>query len=140
MFVSSNPTATRTDAASQAENAKKEAARKGQDKDGFMKLLMSQMTHQDPMEPMSNQEMMQQMVTIESLDRTQKLETSIKSLNTNMFMSSANLIGRDVTVQDPDDTQKTITGKVEGLRVDNGTANLVINGKNYAASTMISVQ
>lgn len=119
---------------------KSNASRTATDKDGFMKLLMSQMTHQDPLEPMSNQEMMQQMVSIESLDRQLNLEKSIKALNTNLFMTSANLVGKNVTVLDPNDPEKTLSGKVEALKVQDGTANVVIDGKNYPSSSLISVQ
>lgn len=116
------------------------SSRTATDRDSFLKLLMSQMTHQDPLSPMSNQEMMQQMISIETVDGTQQLDKQIKSLTTGLFMTAGNLIGKTVTVQDPKDPSATVSGVVQSLKVDNGTANVVLDGKNYSVSTLISVQ
>jgi flagellar basal-body rod modification protein FlgD len=49
-------------------------------KDDFMELLMAEMTNQDPLEPLSNEEYMGQMAQLQSLESTQNMETLMKTL------------------------------------------------------------
>ena len=74
------------------------------DKDGFLKLLMAQMQHQDPFSPMDNGQMMSQMAQFSSLEQMQGMNANLASslqwdllfnqtINNTMATS---LIGREV--------------------------------------------
>lgn len=74
------------------------------DKDGFLKLLITQMQHQDPFTPMDNEQMMSQMAQFSSLEQMQSINSNLASslqwdllfnqtINNTMATS---LIGRDV--------------------------------------------
>lgn len=74
------------------------------DKDGFLKLLITQMQHQDPFSPMENEQMMSQMAQFSSLEQMQSMNANLASslqwdllfnqtINNTMATS---LIGRDV--------------------------------------------
>lgn len=110
------------------------------DRDQFMTLLLEQMTHQNPLEPMSSQEMMQQMVGIETVDRIQSLETQIKAMNQSMTWQSAGLVGREVELQNTEDPTHPISGLVERVRVKDNKVSLVINGTEYSAALLSSVK
>jgi len=74
----------------------------------FLKILLTQLTYQDPLKPMDNQQFMAQMAQFTSLEQTQQLNTKIETLITNQAaLQSIGLIGKTVDVN-------TATGLVTG--------------------------
>ncbi|MGJ3704000.1 flagellar hook capping FlgD N-terminal domain-containing protein [Variovorax sp. AFSI2.2] len=74
----------------------------------FLKILLTQLTYQDPLKPMDNQEFMAQMAQFTSLEQTQQLNNKIETLITNQAaLQSVGLIGKTVDVN-------TSTGAVTG--------------------------
>ncbi|HSV47300.1 MAG TPA: flagellar hook capping FlgD N-terminal domain-containing protein [Ramlibacter sp.] len=66
----------------------------------FLKILMTQLTFQDPMKPMDNQEFMAQMAQFTSLEQTQQMNEKMSQLITNQAaLQSVGLIGRTVDIQ-----------------------------------------
>lgn len=79
----------------------------------FMKILLTQLTYQDPMKPMDNQQFMAQMAQFTSLEQTQQLNSKIATLIGNQAaLQSVGLIGRTVDVSS---TSGTLTGTVVSL-------------------------
>jgi len=63
----------------------------------FLKILLTQLTYQDPLKPMDNQEFMAQMAQFTNLQQTQQLNDRIDTLITNQAaLQSVGLIGRTV--------------------------------------------
>ncbi|MDA8456963.1 flagellar hook capping protein [Acidovorax sp. GBBC 3334] len=78
-----------------------------------MKILLTQLTYQDPMKPMDNQQFMAQMAQFTSLEQTQQLNNKITTLIGNQAaLQSVGLIGRTVDVNA---TGGTLTGTVVAL-------------------------
>jgi len=74
----------------------------GLGKEAFLKLLVAQLTNQDPLEPMDNQEFLGQLSQYSSLEQLMNLNDTL-SLNNDLTMSVHNalmmdLIGKDVKV------------------------------------------
>lgn len=66
----------------------------------FLKVLMTQLTYQDPLKPMDNQQFMAQMAQFTQLEQTQQLNTKLDALlATQSALQSVGLIGRQVEVQ-----------------------------------------
>jgi flagellar basal-body rod modification protein FlgD len=79
------------------------------DKDAFLKLLMTQMQQQDPLDPMDNKEMLSQMAQFTSLEQMTNLnQTFAKSNSIASFMSATNMLGKEVELPNPLD----VTGKL----------------------------
>ena len=79
----------------------------------FMKILLTQLTYQDPMKPMDNQQFMAQMAQFTSLEQTQQLNNKIETLITNQAaLQSVGLIGKTVDVNTP---TGAVTGTVSAL-------------------------
>lgn len=77
----------------------------------FMQVLMTQLTYQDPLKPMDNQEFMAQIAQFTTLQQTQELNSSMQALVLNQAsQQSIGLIGRTVGVS-------TSTGAVSGTVV-----------------------
>jgi len=63
----------------------------------FLKMLITQMTHQDPTDPMDNREVLAQMGTIQTLESNTRLVDAIEDLTLQYRIGAgAGLIGREV--------------------------------------------
>lgn len=85
----------------------------------FMKILVKQLQMQDPMSPMTNQEMVAQLSTIRELEMNTRLSAKLEQLTDQQrFGSAAALIGRHVrgTVTDADGSAFPMEGVVTGVR------------------------
>ncbi len=71
--------------------------------DRFLKLLVTQLQNQDPLNPMDNAQVTSQMAQINTVTGVEKLNTTMEGLNTQFVqmqaVTGASLVGRDVTVQ-----------------------------------------
>ena len=87
------------------------------DMDGFLKLLIAQMQNQDPLSPMENTEIMQQIGQIRSISATDKLTDTLDSVLMGQNLSTASsMIGKKVTALTDD--AKNITGVVDRVSVE----------------------
>lgn len=74
----------------------------------FLKVLLTQLTYQDPLKPMDNQQFMAQIAQFSSLEQTQETNSAIAQLITNQAaLQSVGLIGRTVDLT-------TASGPVSG--------------------------
>lgn len=79
----------------------------------FLKILLTQLTYQDPLKPMDNKEFMAQMAQFTTLEQTQQLNEKISALITNQAaLQSVGLIGRTVDVST---SSGPVTGTVVAL-------------------------
>lgn len=103
----------------------------------FMQLLLAQMTQQDPLQPMSNQDLMSQIIGIETLDRLDSLNTSVQGLATSNTVTAGDLLGKTVEVADGNSTVK---GTVESIRLGGSTPQVVVDGTAYGLNSVTSVE
>lgn len=91
------------DARNQAEAAEKAAKRNEMGKDEFMKLMITQMNNQDPLEPQGNAEYMAQLSQLSMVEGIQNLnkvtEGFITSLQSSQALQASALVGRKVQIQ-----------------------------------------
>jgi flagellar basal-body rod modification protein FlgD len=75
----------------------------------FMKILLTQLTYQDPLKPMDNQAFMAQMAQFTSLEQSQRLNDKLELLVANQAaLQSVGLIGKTVSA-------RTDTGSISGI-------------------------
>jgi len=80
------------------------------DKDDFLKILITQLQHQDPTNPMQDKEFIAQMAQFSSLEQMTNMASSFGKLSSVLNSSEAqSLLGRNVEVLDG---EKAIYGKV----------------------------
>lgn len=100
--------------------------------DMFLKLMLEQLKYQDPLNPMDNQDFLAQQAQFTQLEELQQLNNNM-SVN-NSISQGMSLIGKEVTLVNPDNADQTITGVVEeAVFYTNGCA-VKVNGKEYPAS------
>jgi flagellar basal-body rod modification protein FlgD len=106
-------------------------------KDQFLKLFVAQLQHQDPMNPMQDQDFMGQMASFSTLEQVTNLATANEAIAANLHLSqSVGLIGRTVTWTDEADV--THTGVVEKVSQQDGNPVLTISGTEGVDPTTIT--
>jgi flagellar basal-body rod modification protein FlgD len=91
----------------------------------FMQMLMTQLTHQNPLEPMSDSDMMNQYAQLNSLSELQSIKTSISQMAaTNLTGYAASLIGKNVKALDGNGNN--VSGLVDSVSLQDGTVQLHI--------------
>jgi len=117
-------------------NKKTGAAQKMGSQD-FLNLMMKQLQYQDPMEPTSNADFLAQQAQFSQLDATTAMNSNIAS--SNAVARAQSLIGQNVTITDPDDAEKTITGNVTAATINGSNSGFVMNGKTYTLGSLQSI-
>ena len=122
--------------ATQSKSSSASAADGGIDKDTFLKLMIAQVSHQDPMSPTDSSQWMSQMAQFTTVEQLTNLAQNSASTQKDAQMSNAvGLIGRDVSYAG--DTG-TVTGQVESVQVDSSGPTLTIGGVPGIAPTALT--
>ncbi len=109
------------------------------DSDQFMQILMAQLTHQNPLEPMDNAEMMSQFSQLNSLQELREIHTGMDKLSTsNQVMYLSSLIGKTVKVNRTDG--KVVEGIVEGVVIEKDNPQLRIDNEEYPLDDVIEIE
>ena len=114
-------------------------------KDEFLKLLITELQHQDPTNPMEDREFIAQMAQFSSLEQmlnfNKNMETLLESVS---FQSSFNLLGLNVEIDsegnfDSEGNPLFIKGVVESVSKNNNEIYVKVNGENYPVKNIVSV-
>lgn len=104
--------------------------------DDFLKLLVAQLSAQDPMNPQKDTEFVAQMAQFSALEQSRAMQSDMAGLRSEQQILQANaMIGRTVALQDG--AGNIVTGVVSGLLVENGTPRIVVNGQPYPLSQLL---
>jgi len=99
----------------------------------FLKLLVTQMTSQDPLNPQSDTAFAAQLAQFSALQQSQTMAGDMQSLQANA------LIGRTVTVASTTNSSQTASGVVSGIDLSSGSPEISINGSLYNLSQITSI-
>jgi len=106
--------------------------------DDFLKLLVAQLSAQDPLNPQKDTEFIAQMAQFSSLEQARAMEADMSGLRSDQqLLQPSNMIGRTVSLQDS--SGAIINGVVSGLNLQTGTPQIMVNGNPYAMNQLISV-
>jgi hypothetical protein len=104
------------------------------DMNTFLKLMITELQQQDPLNPMDNKDMLDQIAQIRAVGASDQLTKTLNSVLLGENISSAtNLIGADVSAI-TDDGQ-SITGVVNRISIDKGAPKLHIDNMPSLAPT-----
>ncbi len=106
--------------------------------DDFTKMLVTELQNQDPTQPMSNTDLMNQVSQIQSIESNQQLTSTLQSVALGQSIASAgSLIG--ATVTGTDSTGKQVTGTVNSASISNGSAVLNVGSSSIALSSVTQI-
>ena len=105
------------------------------DKNAFLKLLVTQLQYQDPLNPQEDAEFVSQLAVYSQLEELQNMSKTSENSQT------LSLVGKEVILATKDTTNEVsyTQGRVDYVTYDNGVAKLSINGKLYNLSDVYSV-
>lgn len=120
----------------------------------FLTLMLQQLQNQDPTQPTDNTEWLAQLAQYSSLEQMTQMNEGlnncmdyIRALYSDMAANSEitqtlSLIGKEVSVKDPDDETgtKTITGTVSEASFEDGSGKVKINDKYYSIANIVAVR
>ena len=115
------------DAFNKALNGTK-APQQNLDKDDFLKILITQLRHQDPTKPMEDREFIAQMAQFSSLEQMTNMSRQFTELTATLKGAQAmNLIGREVEIVNGD---STVGGTVDAV-TGGAFPQILVNGVYY---------
>ena len=117
---------------------KKTGASQELGQDAFLMLMMEQLKYQDPLSPVGNTEFLAQQAAFTQVSELQQLNDAVNS--SSQVTQACTLMGEHVTLTDPNDSKKTISGEVTAVTFSNNAAQLVIGDKEYPLNLLIGVE
>ncbi len=107
-------------------------------KEDFLKLLVTQMKNQDPLDPVKNEDFIAQLAQFNSLEQMINLNKNFEQLNTLQTLTqSASLIGKAVAWNDEDG--KTQLGVVSAIEMQDGVPMLVVDDMMIDISKILAI-
>lgn len=97
----------------------------------FLKLLVTQMQQQDPMNPQKDTEFIAQMASFSALEQSKTMQQDMAQLR------AGSLLGDMVTVKA--DKNTTLTGVVDSVEFSDGKPSLIIGGVPYELSDVLRI-
>jgi len=112
------------------------------DKDAFLQLLVLTMQNQNPLEPMSNSEMLGQLAQFSALEGQNNLNESFADMNSNMdqlnFISASQMLGK--VVEGVDLNGKLLSGIVEAVHLDDSLVVLTVDGQLMSMAGIVRIE
>ena len=112
-------------------DATKAAANQGYDKNAFMNILCAQMKYQDPLEPTSNTEYINQYATFTQVEQLSNMAEAFS------MSRASDLVGKTVIVTN--EAGQQVQGKVDYVTYKSGEAYLNVDGTDYKMEDVSSV-
>jgi flagellar basal-body rod modification protein FlgD len=104
----------------------------------FTKMLVTEMQNQDPTQPMTNTDLMNQVSQIQSIEANQQLTSTLQAVALGQSIASAgNLIGRNVSGLDAKGNK--VSGTVSSVSISNGSAMLNIGSSSLSLNEVTQI-
>lgn len=133
---------TTSSSAKAADVAASEKARTTMDKNDFLKLFMTSLQYQDPLNPMQNSEMMQQLSQLGMMEQVTNMTAAVDKLAKGNLETqaadAARLVGLTVTAEGEDGSP--IKGKVEKITFSDGLTLLSVAGKTIEIGSIEQIE
>jgi flagellar basal-body rod modification protein FlgD len=106
-------------------------------KDDFLKLLITQLSHQDPTKPLEDREFVAQMAQFSTLEQMTNMNGELAKVLGLLARSQAvNLLGKTVEIAQG---QGSITGRVQAVS-GSQYPQVLVDGRYYDANEIVSVK
>ena len=104
-------------------------------RDDFMKILVTELSSQDPLEPMDNSQFLDQLIGLQTLDQSAAMTDGLRTFQNFMEMSyGSSLVGKNVKALGNDG--ELVEGNVSKVVVEDGSASVVVDNKKIPVSAV----
>jgi flagellar basal-body rod modification protein FlgD len=104
----------------------------------FIKLLVAEMQNQDPMNPMDNSQILQQISQIKAIASNDKLTSTLTSMQLQQDMTSASVL-LNQTITGLNAGSDSVTGKVDSVSVADGKVQLHVGNNTIDLKNVAQV-
>lgn len=101
------------------------------DQDDFLKLLVTQMTTQDPLKPMEDLSSFSQLASFSALEQNKATQASMSMIQANSMLGHF--------VQVTDDLGKSMVGQVDQVLMIEGEPQLVVDGERFTLDKVSAI-
>jgi flagellar basal-body rod modification protein FlgD len=106
--------------------------------DDFLKLLVTQMTTQDPLNPQTDTQFISQMAQFSALEQAKSMQAEMAQLRADQdLIRAGGLLGKVVAVRVT--PELVMEGTVSAVQVEAGTPKLIIEGEPYGLNQVITI-
>jgi flagellar basal-body rod modification protein FlgD len=106
--------------------------------ESFIKMLVAELQSQDPTNPASNTEILQQVSQIKAIQSDDNLSTTLQSVQLGQSLATAsNLIGR--TVSGKDTNGDAVSGQVTKVSIDNSLPTLYVGDQSLPLANVTDI-
>ena len=114
------------------------------DKDDFLKLLVTELQHQDPTNPMQDREFIAQMAQFSSMEQMMNMNKSMESIVDKFnFQTTYGLLGINVEIYSQGKEEgaepKTVNGVVKSVSRNGSEVSVMVNGEMYPISEIKTI-
>ena len=107
--------------------------------DDFLKLLVTQMTTQNPLKPMEDLQSFAQMASFSALEQNKALFKEMSNMRGDLKqLQASSMIGADVAVENKDGL--VTSGRVTAMSLTAGKPQLIVNGELYDLEQVLTVR
>src|SRR5258707_6427427 len=104
----------------------------------FLKMLITELKNQDPTQPVSNSELLQQLSQMQALQSNVELNTTLKGFSNDQQISSgASFLGK--VVSGTDGNQNPVSGVADRVFVQNGSMMIGIGSSSLSVADVTGV-
>lgn len=104
----------------------------------FMTMLITELQNQDPTQPVSNSDLLQQLSQMQALQSNVELNTTLKDFASNQQISSgAAFLGK--VVSGNDSNQNPVTGIADSVFLQNGTLTIGVGSSSIPINNITGV-
>lgn len=112
---------------------------KSTSKDQFLKLFLTQLQNQNPLEPMQDRDFLMQLAQFTQVENAEETVRTLQSLQTLVTATQATaLLGKQVTAM-PEGEASPVEGKVSAVRFTGEGVWLIVGGKEVRVQNVLQV-
>ncbi len=114
----------------------------------FLKLFVTQLQNQNPLNPTDNTAFMSQLAQFSTLEQEQQQTKYLSNINSigsaslqlDQISLASTFIGKTIKYSNDSSSSETLSGVVEGVKLEkDGTVSFIIGGKSVSISNFIEI-
>jgi flagellar basal-body rod modification protein FlgD len=108
-------------------------------KDDFLRILMTQLSHQDPSSPLQDKDFIAQMATFSSLEQMTNLNKSFEKFANQQINQYTSSIGKEISWVDTE-SANSLTGVVKGVSTQDGSFYYLVGNKKIPVNQVKEIK